>query len=78
MPNQGVVAGHAARGGERVRRIHRASAHYLFFSDEIIGVNGHLTYEAVAASCAIFGTTPNFPFPAIPAEHGRHGRSIGR
>jgi hypothetical protein len=42
LPNQ---ARNAGRGGEIIRRTRRTSAHYLFFSGEIIGVNGALTFE---------------------------------
>jgi hypothetical protein len=42
LSNQALDAG---RGGEIIHRTRRTSAHYLFFSGEIIGVNGALTFE---------------------------------
>jgi hypothetical protein len=42
LPNQSRGT---ASGGEIVRRTRRISAHYLFFSGEIIGVHGALTFE---------------------------------
>ncbi|KAF1831991.1 hypothetical protein BDW02DRAFT_605181 [Decorospora gaudefroyi] len=42
---QGAVGINFGRGGELRSRTRATSAHYLFFSGEIIGVNGHLTHE---------------------------------
>jgi hypothetical protein len=44
LSNHNRISG-SERGGEIIRRTRRTSAHYLFFSGEIIGVNGALTFE---------------------------------